>query len=704
MLELDGKLTLDKAAIQATNLTDRFSEDDLDKIGTWVSEGYKRDKLSRSKWEFRTAAAMDLAMQIQKAKAFPWQNCSNVAFPLVTIATMQFHARAYPAIVNGTDIVRCRVIGEDKDGSKKQRADRISTHMSYQVLEEDRSWEEQHDRLLINLPIVGCAFKKSYYSSAIAGNTSELVLAQDLVLDYYSKSVETAGRKTHIISLYRNEVYERCKRGMFRDILDEDWYKTPSTPTQTPTTAEQANRAGVNPPIAVDELTPLVTLEQHVGLDLDKDGYAEPYIVTIDEKSTKVLRIVTRFDREEDIERDKDKNIIRIRAMEYFTKYSFIPSPDGGIYDMGFGVLLGPLNESTNSLINQLIDAGTMSNTAGGFLGRGMKVRGGVYTFAPLEWKRIDSSLEDISKGIFPLPVREPSAVLFNLLSLLVNYTNRISGATDMMVGENPGQNTPAETARAMVEQGQKIYSAIFKRVWRGMKEEFKKLYVLNGIYLPPSMAFGPKGFKALREDYLGDPNEVVPSADPNVTSDAMAFQQARAVKEAAMQTPGYNMDAVERRYLKALKVDAPDEIFIGSENTPPPINPKVKVEEIRLQAKKMGFQMQQAQFAAKLMEDQRVNNAKILEMEAKVLKMMADAKGDVEDRQINALNTAIGAMKQHNEAILRQVELIMQGMENDRAAAAESGGMGGVEDAPSDQSGNGAITPMGVGVAETMV
>lgn len=680
MLRLDARITLDAKAIAATNLCDRFKQKDLDSIGTWVYDGYLRDKGTRSRWEIRSQAALDLAMQMTAEKSFPWPNCSNVAFPLVTIATMQFHARAYPTIISGTDVVKCRTIGEDPTGEKRARADRISTHMSYQVLEEDRAWEEQHDRLLINLPIVGCAFVKSYFSPSRNHNVSELVLAQDLVVDYYAKSIETASRKTQRIPLYRNEMWTKCKTGVFRDILNDGWYLSPSAPSPQAGDGKD-KRQGTNPPMP-DETTPLVTLEQHCSLDLDGDGYAEPYIITIEETSKAVLRIVCRFDEEADITRGTGGVIASIRATEYFTKYSFIPSPDGGIYDVGFGVLLGPLNESVNSLLNQLVDAGTMNNTAGGFLARGAKIRGGVYTFAPLEWKRVDSTGEDLQKSIYPLPVREPSQVLFALLSLLINYTSRVSGSTDPMVGENPGQNTPAETTRNMIEQGSKIYTALFKRVWRCMKGEFEKLYILNGLFMPTKVNFGTANSFALREDYLGDPHDVAPAADPAITSDAMLLQQASAVKAAAMQTPGYNRDEVEKFYLKALRVPNVDGLFPGTKGQQAPEDPKVQVERLRLQWKQMEFQGKQAQFAAQLMEEQRLNTAEILKIQAEIAKITADVSGDQVDRQINALNTALGFMKHHDEKLRGRIELVLNAIEigkDSENGGTEQGSMGGL-------------------------
>lgn len=707
MLNLSTKLSLDQDMIDSPNLTDRFSAEDLASLGLWCWEGYQRDKQSRAKWEKRNEAAMDLAMQIQKDKNFPWPNSSNVAFPLVTIAVLQFHARAYPAIIEGTDVVKYRVIGKDPQGLERARADRVSAHMSWQLLEQDEDWEEQHDRLLIHTPVVGCAFKKTYFSGSENYNESELVMAKDLVLDYWAKSVETCPRKTHLIPMFRNELYERVKRKIFRGILEDAWYQAPPAQAQTNQQAQSDNRTGITKPVAGDETTPFNMLEQHCLADFDGDGYAEPYTITLEESSKTIVRIVSRFNSLDDVIFDTNGAVISIRANEHFTKYPFIPSPDGGIYDIGFGVLLGPLNESTNSLINQLIDAGTMSVTAGGFLGRGAKIRGGVYTFAPLEWKRVDSTGDDLSKSIYPLPVREPSAVLFQLLSLLINYTQRISGSTDMMVGENPGQNTPAETSRAMIEQGMKIYNAIFKRMWRSMKKEFRKLYMLNTQHMPASLSYGEEGLSVTREDYQGNPANIAPVADPNITSDAMRFQQAQALKAGSMSAPGYNRDEVERRYLRALRVDAIDQVFPGSDKVPAPMDIKLQLEQLRQQGDAARLAQEKMLFVGELMEQHRLNSAKILELQAKAVKAVEDIQGDQRDREINAINTAIGVFNAHNTVLNKRIELLLKAIESDRETATNGGsvsslaGNGGDQDAAASAALLEAPAAGGMGVGQ---
>lgn len=704
MLTLDKFLTLDAAAIKSANLAEEFEAEDRRRIGEWVWEGYNTDRQSRMKWETRTAAAMDLAMQIVKTKSFPWPNCSNIAFPLVTIATLQFHSRAYPALIQAPDVVKCRVNGPDQDGKGAERASRVGHHMSWQCLEEDQPWEEGWDRALINTSVVGCTFKKSYHSVELGHNASELVYAKDLVLDYWAKSVEDCPRKTHVIPLSRNDIYERVKRGSYCDVLEEGWYKSPSAPTQTMQSTQSDNRAGQTPPAQVDETTPFLALEQHVLADLDGDGYAEPYIITVEEKSRCLLRIVCGFDREADIERNKAGEIIRVRGRQYFTKIPFLPSPDGGIYDMGFGVLLGPLNESVNSLINQIVDSGSLKNGRPTFLGRGAKIRGGVYNFAPFSAVRVDSTGDDLRKSILPLDVGEPSAVLFQVLTFLVEYANRIPGTTEVTVGENPGQNTPAETSRNMMTQGLKIYSAIFKRIWRAMGEEFKKLYILNAVYLPDAQTrFGVDGVIS-RADYFGPPSAIVPEADPSVVSDAQRMQQQLMVAQRMMAVPGYNIPAAERALLKALGVRDIETIYPGPDKVPPLPNPKMQVEQVKLQAKQMAIQAQNAQFAAKLMEDHALNAAKILQLEAQAAKLIEEAGGVKTGHEIAVFEAAIGAMKVHNEAILGHIQALMKGMEGeDEQANAKPRGMGRVAATPGD-AGLALLGDAGAGSAQAGV
>lgn len=667
MLTIKNPITLSDELVKSPNILDQFDEEDLTAIGVEVVEGYLQDKSSRSVWEKRMEAGMDLAMQMVREKNFPWPGASNIAFPLVTIATMQYYAKAYPALVSGVNIAKMRVVGADPEGKEAARARRVGAHMSYQILEEDESWEEHHDALLLGYSIVGSGFKKVRYGNRENHPISEYVPARDLVLDYWTQSFEKCPRMTHVLSLFRNDLWEKAQRGLYKNITEEAWFRSPAAPRTSTQTAAKDKRTGQNPPQA-DATTPFVVLEQHVDMDLDGDGYAEPYIISVEESTRTVLQIACRFDRfKEDIERNKNGDIICINARKYFERYVFLPSPDGGIYGVGFGVLLGPLNESVNSIVNQLVDAGTMSNTAGGFLGRGAKIRGGVYTFAPLEWKRVDSPGDDLHKNIYPLPVREPSAVLFNLLGLLIQYADRIPGTTEANVGENIGQNTPAETARNMLIQGQKVYAAIFKRAWRGMKGEFKLWYNLNALYLEDSaVAFGQGDMVISRQDYLGPPN-VVPAADPNITSDELALAQAQAVLEAAYQRPGYNYEEAERNWLIAMKVPALDALYPGPGKTPqdlPPLggeDPKVTAQKMKneLEQQKMQIEYQLEMMA--LQGEAQLNQAQIEKLRAESFKIISGLQGEEKDRQLQQMNTIFDAMNMREQNTINRIGTMLQ-------------------------------------------
>lgn len=689
-LRLETVLSFDEETIRSPNLCDKFTQEELDRIGAWIWDGYNRDKMSRSTWERRMEAAMDLAMQVQKDKTWPWPGCSNVVFPLVTIGALQFSAQAYPQIVQGNRVVRYRVIGSD-GGETRKRAMRISRHMSWQVLEEDESWEEQHDRMLINLAIVGCNFIKSYFDASKGYPVDELVMARDLVVDYSAKSIDGAARKTHVLPMYRNEIYERIMQKTYRDVREEAWYSQApaSSLSQSPGKDLRQGVSNSQP----DRASAYTMLEQHLLLDLDQDGYEEPYIGTIELVSKKLVRLVARVDDERQVQRNQEREIIKITPTEYFTKFSFIPSPDGSIYDLGFGIFLGPVNEAVNSGINQLLDHGTMQNSIGGFLGRGAKIRGGVYTMAPWEWKRVDSTGDDLRKNLVPFPERQPSQVMFSLISLLIEYANRIAGTTDTQIGENPGQNTPAQTYQGMQEQGKQTYKMIFKRVWRSMKQEFKKRYGINRKQLPPTQRFGEGSDFIRKEDYLASPDQVAPVANPNVTSTTMRIAQATAVKQDAVQTPGYDRDEVTRRWLDALDVEGAEAIFPGSDKTGPLPNPKMQVEQGKMQLGMAKIKYETQKFQAQLMEDRKLNQAEILKLTAEAAKISAEAKTEGAEHRLRALEIILEHRREQdklmNERIGTLAGMTSEGGEDDATASnSGTGGAGGV--APS--SGDGGV------------
>ncbi len=644
--------------LESPNIAEHLDQEVLTSIGNTVVAEFDLDKLSRIDWETRMEGAMKLALQVVEEKSFPWPNASNVKFPLVTISALQYHSRVYPALINSDKIVKVRVWGEDKDGVLASRAKRIEDHLSYQIMEEDDDWEENMDKVLITQPIIGCAFKKTYFNSIKKCNDSDFVAAQDLVVNYYTKDLKDASRITHVLHFSKNKIHERIVRGLF---VETDTSKTVNAQETDKLSIVRDKAQGTNQPVQ-DSDAPIKILEQHRYLDLDGDGYSEPYIVYVRYDNKQVLRIVARYFKKS-VQYEGDK-ILCIHPEHYFTKFPFIPSPDGGFYDLGWGSLLAPLNESINTLINQLIDAGTMATTAGGFLSRGVKIRGGNHSFAPLEWKQVDSTGDDLKKGIFPLPVRDPSQTLFVLLKLLIDYGERIGGAVDALVGVNPGQNTPAETSRNMTEQGQKILSGIYKRTYRALKEEFRKWYRLNQLYMDDSDThYGDYASqKVLIEDYKSSSKIITPSADPMIISDSMKIAQAQALKQASMQTPGFNLYKVNKRYLEAWHVNNIDDVLPdpqGPNAVQPMPNPKIQEEQIKSKDRQMGHQVKMKLGMGKIMADMKVNEAKIKELEAKAAMEMAQAQGEQTGHMIGLINAQIAMQKNKQDGMFEALRIL---------------------------------------------
>ena len=631
---------------QSNNINELLEPEKSAEIGRDVVEGWTTDKESRYDWEKRMEDAIKLALQMTEEKTYPWPKSSNVKFPLITIAALQFSARAYPALVKAPNIVKYRVTGEDKDGTKAGRASRISQHMSYQLMEEDENWEEDFDKALITLPIVGTVFKKSFFDSVKGHNVSKLTLPQNLVVSYYTRTIEDCERKTEEFELYDREIKERQLRKIYSEV---ELGHIPVLEKKI-----QDERQGLQEPTQ-DKKKARPLLEQHCYLDLDDDGYPEPYVVTVDRSSKKILRIAARFakiDTEQSLkikqltdqfkllkiqiqqivssipqpkegeqptdqhlqaaqqaeqqvmavqqkqyqlqeqikvlEEDNKKNpkVLLVKAEEHYTKFGFIPSPDGGFYDLGLGALLGPLNDSVNTLINQLIDSGTMNNGSHGFIGRGGNIKGGKIRFEePFEWIRVNTPGAKLRDSLVPLPVNQPSAVLFNLLSLLIGYAEKVSSVTEAMSGGNPGQNTPAYTQQSMLEQGLQVFNGIFKRSYRSFRSELRKLYVLNSTYLKPMEYFetldGPAN--VLQNDYSGDPKDCVPATNPNAFSDMAAMQTAQFLAQRSAQVPHYSGVGVERRLLESMDIPDIQDVYpldeSGQPLIPAPKNPELEIQ-----------------------------------------------------------------------------------------------------------------------------
>lgn len=656
MQKEDPKLQVTKI-LNASNVADLLTEEQLLKIGDDVCTGFNTDLRSREPWENDLEKWTKMALQIADKKTFPWPNAANIKFPLLATAAMQFAARAYPTLVpSDGKVVKCKVIGRDETGEKAERASRVSTHMSYQVLFEMDEWEEDMDRLLISLPIAGTCFKKTYWDAAKQRNCSRLVLPKYLVVNYNAKCLEDAERITEVVFLTKRQVIERQKRKVFLEVDLDD-----------PASSDVENLNRVNNAFQLeaepDETTPYTFLEQHTYLDLDGDDYSEPYIVTVELKSQKVVRIVPRFN-SNTVTMDEKENVISIDTIHYYTKYGFIFNPDGGFYDIGFGRLLGPINESADTIINQLVDAGSLSNLQAGFIGKGLRIKMGEARFQPGEWKAVNAIGDDLKKQIFPLPVREPSEVLFKLLDLLLKSGKELASVAEIFVGKMPGQNTPATTTMATIEQGMKVFTAVYKRVYRSLAKEFKKLYLLNREYMNQEEYVSIIDQQVPQSDYEGPEDDIIPGADPTAVSSQEKQAKVQSVMQ-LLQLGTIDPMKATQIYLEAHEIPNWEQLI--KQPQPPQPDPKVEAMQMKAQidGQKAQNDMQMAREKLRMeqmsKEQEAMHKSKLqrMELEGKQMEAMLAGRKAAMDMQVSAAQSQQQMVQQHmnHQMNMRQQE-----------------------------------------------
>jgi chaperonin GroES len=655
---------------QSTNIAEHLDDTVLARLGQKAIEEYEIDLESRKAegWDDRTKAAMDRALQVKEAKNYPWPNASNVKYPLVTTAAIQFNARAYPAIVDGMNVVKGKVLGKGSP-EKQARADRVAKHMTFQLLEEMPGWEEDTDRMLVQLPIVGSVIRKTWFDTVAKVNRAESILPNKFVVNYWTRSLDTCPRMTQVLDpIYPHQIKERQRAGIWLDV-------ELGLPTQ-------ANG---------DELAPHEFLEQHRLEDLDGDEYPEPYIVTVHKETGRVVRIVAGFE-PDGVENNAKGEVVRIERVCYFTKYPFIPAPDGSFYDIGFGQLLDALNDTINSTINQLMDAGHLSNTQGGFIGGGISIKSGPVRFQPGEWKKVGTDGQVLKDNIVPLPVRDPSNVLFQLLGMLVEASKDITATKDILTGETEGANQAVGTTLAMIEQGLKVFTAIYKRIHRALKGELKCLRSLNHRYLEPEVYFNFQDEEGVvsQADYAPGDMDVLPVSDPTVVTDMQKMGRANFLLQFAGD-PEMNGREIKTRVLEAAAIPDIDALF--ARQAPP--DPKALVETAKLENEQERIDLDRKRFAIEAAE----RKATIVLRRAETLKVLSEIGGaetvtdpetgetvDVEAPEPNVPPAAVALMDMLDEQADAEIaEAIASTEETEQPDEVQPDDMGGMEGEPAD-------------------
>ena len=626
----------------SNNLTDELDEQELMLLGGKVVEEYQSDLDTMGDWLKGYDEGLKLASLAAEEKTYPWPGAANIKFPLIANAAIKFNARAYPELVRNSEVASFKIIGSDPQDLKNKRGMRVSKFMNWQLMEDMQDWDADMDRLTMQLPCVGQMYKKLYFDPALGRPISELIPGNALIINMHAPSWARLRRKTQPFQIYHNEVIERQRQGDFRSC------KLSSDESQ-----EQPH----------DQV--YTFLEQHRYYDLDEDGYEEPYIITVDKASTKVLRIRAAYTPESVVLNDKDQ-VVKIVAEEYFEPYGFMPAFDGGLLCIGFGHLLYSLNEAANGIINRLLDSGTLNNLGGGFIGSGIRVKGGPMSFAPGEWKRVEVQGGNIAQQVFPLPVSQPSPVLFQMLSMIIEAANDLAAVKDVLSGDMPsGVNAQPTTVLALIEQGQKTFNAIYKRIWRALRGELRKLYRLNNLYLDPRQYLEVLDDEELNrqplmaaQDFDGDDKDIVPIADPNISSQAQRMAQTQAVLQLSGRA-GIDEYALTREAIQATGHPKLDELAPPrQEGQPDPAQAQAmaaaKMAEKDMELREREVAVKEKEQTSKAL----ANAASTLEVQAKIKDILAGAIKKIAEAEAVETGTQLDAYRIQLEELYKQAEL----------------------------------------------
>lgn len=651
---------------KSSNIAEALKEEVLEKIGKEVCEGYRIDRQSRDNWEKTAIKALKFAKQIKRPKNTPFQNASNVIIPLISLASISFAARVYPEVIKDNKVVQIGVQGMDPTGEKAKKAENVKQHMTYQLLKKSDTWEPDMDKMLSMLAIVGTCFKKAYYDPIDKTVNSELCNPQDVVIHHFSPSIEKADRITHRYFFNKNDIVSRVRSGIFRNIdLDEDLEKVRYGEGSIEWDTDPDNK--IEEEISKDAHYEI--LEQHCKLDLDKDGYEEPYIVIVNKQTQTVLGIYPRFDLHQDITADADGLIISIKPQVYFTDYHFLRNPDGGFYSIGFGHLLYPLNAAANSLLNQLIDKGTLGNTVGGLIGRQLRLKGGNLKHKFGEFLPVDvGTTGKISDSFHVFNFGEPSPVTFQLLSLLISMVKEVASINEIMTGDALPQNAPAQSVMELSANGLKLFSSIAKRLHRSLKKEFQLVFFLNNQYMDNEeyIRFLDDPQANVKNDYDLSNLDIMPVADPTMSSDTLKSAQLNMLVQLLQQPILAQTLNPQAFMVKALEhLDMPMNEIQSILAPPPDPNapPPPEVMKVQLEAQKiqndaendkLENQIRRMELQVKLLDVQNKYKLKEAEAGAKIEKMRADAMKDREtahqmDRKLDIEEDKVEVMKRKN-------------------------------------------------------
>ena len=567
-INTDPNAPIDQSQIAFdANLADYIEEGDLQKLSDKLVASYESDKQSRKDWEETYTKGLDMLGFKYEDRTQPFAGASGVIHPLLAESVTQFQAQAYKELLPPGGPVNTEIVGEIVPEIEEQ-AKRVKDYMNNQITHVMKEYDPDMDQLLFYLPLSGSAFKKTYYDGLLQRAVSKFVSSEDCVINYMASSLEDAVRITHTTKIDANELRKQQVSGFYRDI--------PITSGSVSTVDDIKEKIdelqGASDNLASDD-DEHVLLEMHVDADVpgfeDQSGIKLPYIITIDQYSTKILSIKRNW-----FEADQSR-----RRIDYFTHYKFLPGL--GFYGFGLIHMLGGLSRTATSVLRQLIDSGTLANLPAGFKARGMRIRDHDEPLQPGEFRDVDVTGASIKESLLPLPYKEPSQVLFALLGFCVDAGKSFAAIADMKMGEGNEQN-PVGTTLALLERGTKVMSAIHKRLHYAQGVEFNLLARCFQMYLPPEYPYMVRGGnRMIKQADFDERVDILPISNPNIFSMSQRVMLAQQQLQLAIANPAlHNLREAYRRVYQALDVDNIDALLKPDPGNPPPKSPATENSE----------------------------------------------------------------------------------------------------------------------------
>jgi len=628
------------------NLADEMDERTLGRISQELISDFKKDKVSRGDWEQAYTQGLDLLGFKYVQNTRPFQGASGVTHPLLSEAVTQFQAQAYKELLPSDGPVRTQVIGADTQ-EVSQQAERVKDFMNYMLMEQMEEYTPDTDQLLFYLPLAGSAFKKIYYDEIKQRAVAKFVPAEDLVVPYYATDLKDCERITHIVKMSENDVLKQQKAGFYRDVE-----LLPKQPERSPIQDKLNELEGVKP--AGEKEYQYNILEMHIDLNLNEFEVENaekevklPYIVSIDEGSGEVLSIYRNYNQDDDTYQRK----------EYFVHYKFLPGL--GFYGFGLIHMIGGLSRSATQALRQLLDAGTLANLPAGFKSRGIRIRDDDQPFQPGEFRDVDAPGGNIRDQFQILPFKEPSATLFQLLGFVVQAGQRFAAIADMQLGED-AQNRAVGTTIALLERGSRVMSAIHKRCYYAMRQEFRLLAKVFADYLPPVYPYAvTNADRFVKLQDFDDRVDVIPVADPNIFSMSQRVTLANENLKIAISNPQmHNLREAYRRVYEALGTKNIDAL-LKPEIMPQPEDPATE------NAKSLQMQMLKAfpeqDHDAHIMAHRAFMATRMVQINPMVYALL---QGHISDHIALKAHGEIGDMVQNSPELQAQAQADPQGFQ----------------------------------------